>query len=494
MTKPIDLRDDYFKILKTILTEHLEGLNARVYTFGSRAKWTAKDTADIDLALDVKNIPQKLIRNLTDAFEESNIPYKVDIVDLNAIDDSFRNNIKNDLVEILYDWEYLQLSEVAYYGTDKTFVGDVMRNSYVSTDNMLPNKQGVFIAESMPKSGKVCVYKKEDILVSNIRPYFKKIWLANIDGTCSADVLVFKTNKIDKKLLYYILSNDVFFDYTMQGSKGTKMPRGDKDQIMLYPISFPYYADEQKKIADVLGSLDDKIELLQKQNKTLEGLAKAIFKSWFVDFEPFGGIIPDNWRSGKLSEILDTIESGSRPKGGAENFGIPSIGAENIEGIGIYDYTKEKYVNEDYFNSLKKGKVKSGDVLLYKDGAYTGKVSMSLGDFPHKVCAVNEHVFILRVNEQLSSQFFLYLFLAQDNIKEITSTLASAKAAQPGLNQADVNSVPLIIPDIASIIKFNNIVSPLMYAIVANATQARTIASIRDYLLPKLISGKVRVQ
>lgn len=249
----------------------------------------------------------------------------------------------------------------------------------------------------------------------------------------------------------------------------------------------------QKRISEVLGSLDNKIELNEKINQNLEAQAQAIFKSWFVDFEPFGGKMPADWGQGCLSDVLSVIESGSRPKGGSESSGVPSIGAENIDGIGHYDYSKEKYINRDFFQNLRHGKVNSGDILLYKDGAYVGKVSMALNGFPHEICAVNEHVFILRTNEQLPSQSYLYLFFAQHSIRNKIATLGSAKAAQPGVNQSDIKGISLTIPNKGTIQAFENIASSLFFKIVQNSIQSRRLAQLRDALLPKLMSGEIDV-
>ena len=194
-----------------------------------------------------------------------------------------------------------------------------------------------------------------------------------------------------------------------------------------------------------------------------------------------------------MSDVLSVIESGSRPKGGSESSGVPSIGAENIDGIGHYDYSKEKYINRDFFQNLRHGKVNSGDILLYKDGAYVGKVSMALNGFPHEICAVNEHVFILRTNERLPSQSYLYLFLAQHSIRNKIATLGSAKAAQPGVNQSDIKGIALTIPNKRTIQAFENIASSLFSKIVQNSIQSRRLSQLRDTLLPKLMSGEIDV-
>ena len=112
----------------------------------------------------------------------------------------------------------------------------------------------------------------------------------------------------------------------------------------------------------------------------------------------------------KLEELLSDISTDSRPKGGAQESGIISIGAEKIEKFGVYDYSSEKYISEDYYEKLKNGKLNSGDVLLYKDGAYAGRVSMCLNGFPHNKAAINEHVFILNTKDNWE-QNYIYILL-----------------------------------------------------------------------------------
>ena len=158
------------------------------------------------------------------------------------------------------------LSSLCEYRKGKVNVDVLNKDTYISTENMLPNKGGVVQAASLPTTLQTQEYKKGDVLVSNIRPYFKKIWQAEYDGGCSNDVLVFKANEsTDKVFLYYVLADDAFFNYAIATSKGTKMPRGDKTAIMQYGV--PHYdIAKQKKIAYILRMLDKKIEFNNKIN------------------------------------------------------------------------------------------------------------------------------------------------------------------------------------------------------------------------------------
>lgn len=145
------------------------------------------------------------------------------------------------------------------------------RSCYISTENMVSYYGGVIFGEN-----KQCVdgiaFKKDDILVANIRPYLKKVWRATLDGTCSADVLVFRGKNVDSFFLYYLIANDNYVDYVMSGVKGTKMPRGDKKYIMQMPICVPSLP-KQQSIGKILSSVDEEISLLQKELE-LEKLKK----------------------------------------------------------------------------------------------------------------------------------------------------------------------------------------------------------------------------
>lgn len=162
-----------------------------------------------------------------------------------------------------------KLSDLCSYVSGKVKIVNLNTYNYISTENMLPNRGGVVQATSLPKTAQTREYKAGDILVSNIRPYFKKIWFAREDGGCSNDVLVFRANdNTDATFLNYVLSADAFFEYATATAKGTKMPRGDKTAIMNYEVPFVEIS-VQKKIAAILGSIDKKIELNSRINDNL---------------------------------------------------------------------------------------------------------------------------------------------------------------------------------------------------------------------------------
>ena len=162
------------------------------------------------------------------------------------------------------------LSDIAEYVTERVNSKSITLNQYVTTDSLLQNKRGRQTAQNLPPM--TCAltrYCKGDILISNIRPYLKKIWLADSDGGCSTDVLAFRTkNGHSPNYLYALLMQDAFFQYMMQGSKGSKMPRGDKNQIMHYSV--PTFSSlEEANIGTIIVDIERKIQINRQINDNL---------------------------------------------------------------------------------------------------------------------------------------------------------------------------------------------------------------------------------
>lgn len=173
------------------------------------------------------------------------------------------------VVEAKEEWEEGKLGDICNYVNEKIDIGNVETGDYISTENMCPNKQGVVLASSVPENGKATKYRIDDVLLSNIRPYFKKIWLSDREGGCSADVLCIRgKNELYAFFSYYTIRQDEFFDYVMLGSKGCKMPRGDKSHIMNWPIIIPP-KDELLKFNGIAKQGITKIRNNNKQIQTL---------------------------------------------------------------------------------------------------------------------------------------------------------------------------------------------------------------------------------
>jgi type I restriction enzyme, S subunit len=176
--------------------------------------------------------------------------------------------------------------------------------------------------------------------------------------------------------------------------------------------------------------------------------------------------------------------------------GIPSIGAESIVGLGVFDYSKTKYIPKQFFEGMTRGHIKSRDVLLYKDGGRPGVFEPHLtlvGDgFPFAVCAINEHVYRLRAGKELG-QNFLFFWLSSDLSME-EMRVKGTGVAVPGLNSTQVKSLTILVPPPAITAAFEATAGPLVTRVLASCNESRTLTTLRDVLLPKLISGELRVR
>lgn len=306
------------------------------------------------------------------------------------------------------------------------------------------------------------------------------------------------------RYLYYLTISPQFQKLAISTRTGSAQPFLSLGHLRSHRIRYHTGIKEQKKIATVLSAYDDLIESINRRIRILEEMAKLIYQEWFVNYRFPGhenvkmvdspmGKIPEGWTYSKLDNVLTELESGSRPKGGVAESeeGIPSIGAENILGLGKYEYSKEKYVNLEFFSKMRRGHVKSGDVLLYKDGAQIGRKSMFRDNFPYDTCCINEHVFILRCNNRIT-QNYLFFWLDFPDMTEMIRNL-NANAAQPGINQASVRGLPILIPTREVLDVFQNTVEPLIALLFNLAKQNRILQITRDCTLPKLISGEIDV-
>ena len=294
--------------------------------------------------------------------------------------------------------------------------------------------------------------------------------------------------------------------------------------LIKLPVVSPPIGD-QRAIAHILGTIDDKIELNQQMNETLEEISKTIFKSWFIDFEPVRakmegrqtglpdnidnlfpdkllksetGEMPAGWKILPLSECSVEIESGRRPKGGIDKSltsGIPSIGAESIAPAGEFDFSKVKYVTPEFAQKMKRGKIQNFDVALYKDGGKPGQFIPRVGiygeGFPFENFFVNEHVFLLR--SQVLGQPFLYRLVASQGFLDQLIAKGSAKAAQPGLNRTDVTESNFARPTQDSVDAYNEIIFPILERQFLLGKESEVLSELRDTLLPRLISGELRI-
>lgn len=348
-----------------------------------------------------------------------------------------------------------ELSSLCSYAKGKVSVDTLSNRNYVSTENMVPNKGGIVDAGALPSAQYTQQYIKDDILVSNIRPYFKKIWMADDDGGCSNDVLVFRAEcGCDSTFLYYVLANDAFFNYASATSKGTKMPRGDKTAIMQYEV--PCFNHEtQLRIGKLLRSIDDRITVNKKINDNLQQQAQAIYSSMFIDN-------PDPaWSHGHLSDLI-TVKYGKDHKKLADGI-YPVYGSG-----GIMRYVERPLYNKESVLIPRKGTLNN---VMYVNQPFWSVDTMFYTEM--KLPNVAK---------------FVYHFV---KAKDLASM--NAGSAVPSMTTDILNAMEVVIPSASALEEFESLVAPMYEAMEANDVQSKALSQMRDTLLPKLMSGEIDV-
>ena len=389
-----------------------------------------------------------------------------------------------------------KLSSLCSYVKDKVAVDTLSTKTYISTENMVPNKGGIEVASSLPSVQYTQAYSEGDVLVSNIRPYFKKIWMAEFNGGCSNDVLVFRANTgCNPVFLYYVLANDAFFDYATATSKGTKMPRGDKTAIMQYDVpDFDY--PTQQRISGVLRSLDGQIATNKKVNDNLQQQAKSLFKKWFIE-NPDAAL----WQEGTFSDLIEKTISGDwgkdTPSGnntelvycirGAD---IPEVRTGNKGKMPTRYILPKNYASKQLVN---------GDIVVEISGGSptqsTGRaaaISASLLARYDKGMVCTNFCKALKPITGYSMYVYHYWQYLYDQ-----GVFFSYENGTTGIKNLDISGFletePISIAPEKLVKKFDTFCQAVFSKVYANGLENEQLALVRDALLPKLMSGELDV-
>lgn len=370
--------------------------------------------------------------------------------------------------------EYMKLYECAKFSDKRT--KDINIESYISTENMLPYKGGVTIADTLPDCQSALKYEPYDILLSNIRPYFQKIWYADRIGSCSNDVLVLKSNgKVNSKFLYYVLSDKTFFDYDTLTSKGTKMPRGTKNAIMKYIV--PNLAlPIQRKIASILSSYDSLIENNTKRIRLLEQMAENLYKEWFVRFRfpgyentEFVNGLPKCWSVKKYGEIAEIVAGGDCPcicsDIPTDDLCVP-IYSNGVTNEGLYGYTNKERISKPCITISARGTI--GYVCL-------------------RTIPFVPIVRLLAVVPKNISVYYLFHY-SRHNYLEGNGT------SQQQLTKPMLQKRKVLVPAESTLLKFDMNVENIYNQKRKLEKINNTLTRQRDLLLPRLMSGKLEVK
>lgn len=388
--------------------------------------------------------------------------------------------------------DYKLLFEVSVYCKDRISSDMVDKENYISTENMLPNRGGVEIATTVASAKTFPAYKKGDILLSNIRPYFKKIWYADKEGGCSNDVLVVKGNKtVDNKFLYYVLSDNNFFNYSTVTSKGTKMPRGSKNAIMKYwvpDLDLPI----QRKIADILSSYDELIKANNERIELLEQVAQELYREWFVRFRfpgyenvEFENGLPEGWKIKRMNEFC-YVTDGTHDTPKPVDVGVPLVTGRCISS-GFVDFDAAYNISEaDHEGIKKRSGLKSGDILFSNIGTVG---NCCIVDYDREFSVKNVIIF---KPETMRDTAYLYYWMTSSTIQEIFGIQTNG-ASQQFVGLTFMRKYKLLVPKDDILEAFADKVLPIVEQKRLLHQENLNLAAQRDMLLPRLMSGKLEV-
>lgn len=341
--------------------------------------------------------------------------------------------------------------------------------------------------EKRLKSGDILICSTGVGTLGRVAQYKLNDTLATVDSHVT---IVRPNDNIFKPFLGLLLSGkEREIEFLAEGTTGqTELPR---TSLGLLQINLPPLP-EQKAIAKVLTAFDDKIELLQAQNKTLETMAQTIFKEWFGKYQ-VGDELPEGWRVGRLGEIA-SLKSGFafKSKDFVEDSNKKALKIKDLKGDGKVSLQQLSSVSNDVTESsrVQYFKLKEGDIVLAMSGNTTGKIGVIP---PHSnEVYLNQRVGkFFMVKKDLNS--YLYSFLMSGNYEEKILSMGYG-SAQPNISPSQIENIDIICPNEAKLVSFLKISNPIFMKVLDNNNQIQILTKTRDTLLPKLMSGQVRVK
>lgn len=548
-TPLIDIRPDHWEIVQRILQEHVP--NLEVWAFGSRAKWSAKEFSDLDLAIITDEpLPLDTSAALSEAFSDSDLPWKVDVVDWASVGDGFKQVIERDKVVLKFQdgvscdvrstncerqshvengIKTLHLGNclealIDYRGKTprKTSFGiplvtaKVVRSGFIES----PNE---FISEGDYRSWMSRGYPEVgDVVLTTEAPLGEVGQVKYLPIALAQRVVALRgrSGVLDNKYLLYLMQSREMREKLVARSSGTTVVGIRQSELRKIDVTLPPIS-RQRIVAHILGTLDDKIELNRKQNETLEAMARTMFRAWFVDFEPVRAKMEGRWKRGQSlpgmpAHLYDLFpdrmvesELGEIPEG----WSFSTIGEEVTLCGGSTPSTKETAFWENGKHCWATPKDLSGKqfpVLLDTDRKITdaGLAKISSGLLPvgtvllssrapigylaiaEVPTAINQGFIAMKCNGVLSSVFVLMWCV--ESMEAIIGKSNGSTFQE--VSKSSFRSLPVVISPALILDGFSKIVEPLYRRIVVNERESRFLARIRDVLLPELISGGVRIQ
>ena len=476
----VDLRPDQLATVHAILQAEVS--ECEVWAFGSRAKWTAKDSSDLDLALvSSARLPSSKLGRLREAFTDSYLPIKVDVVDIHRVSDEFRKIIESQKVVLQKPigaesaqtargkWQTLPLDEcletlIDYRGKTPTKVSSgiplitakVVKNGRIETPDEFIAEEDYegWMRRGFPQAG--------DVLLTMEAPLGEVAQLDDRKVALAQRLVALrgKQGLLDNRYFKYLLQSDLVQAQLRSRATGTTVLGIKQSELRKINLTLPPL-NEQRAMAQVLGTLDDKIELNRRMNETLEALAQSLFKSWFVDATQ--SALPEGWRESRLDESAVISGGKQLPTEECKPSGKFTVFGAN----GIMGYA-DRSTHEGFV------------IAFGRVGAYCGSIHWA-----YRGAWINNNA--SAVVPHRWPEFVLQAMLNIDFAAMRTGS------AQPFIPNSALAAAQVVRPPDKMLDSYCSVVRPLRLKQTTLEEESRTLAALRDALLPKLLSGELRV-
>ena len=525
----MDIRPDHLEIVQDILREHLPE-DVKVWVFGSRANWTTKDSSDLDLAVEgAARLDHKAMSALEVAFEESDLPYFVDVVDLNTVGDAFKRIVEEQRTPFPMDgddangtaangWREVTLGDVATIVMGQSPPGKTVSGETGTPLLNGPTEFGSHHPAPVQFSTDPRKFAQPgDVLFCVRGSTTGRMNWADQEYAIGRGVAAIR--HAEDPALQPLLRGVIEFALPelLNVATGSTFPNVSASQIAEIP--YPDLSlQEQRAIAYVLGTLDDKIELNRRMNETLEAMARALFKSWFVDFEPVRakmegrwrrgeslpglpadlydvfperlspselGEVPEGWEVGTISQLADRIFNGGTPKRSEpaywEDGEVPWLTSGEVRQAFILE--TQSFISEMGLRESSAKMVPERAILVALYGATAGQVSMNF-----RPLTTNQAISAIIPNDASRYYCLVDLKLKLSDLQE-----RAVGSAQQNLSKKAVETTIVLLPPVNVRARYNELVSVLFDRILKNLEDSRSLTEQRDVLLPGLVTGEVRV-
>lgn len=468
----------------------------KAYMFGSRAKGNYRPDSDIDIAIKGQDLNTDDIIAMSVAFETHGITNKIDLLDYNNIKEpALKEHIDRVGIEFYSRWKKVKLQDVVSKlgdGLHGTPEYDINGEYYfINGNNLIDGK--IVIKENTQRvtENEYLKYKKElndRTILLGINGTIGNVALYNGEkcvlgkSACYFNVI----DSVSKDYIKYVIIDKTFQSYIENFANGSTIMNVSLKVVREYTFSLPPIK-EQISIASILNSLDEKIDLLHRQNKTLEQLAGTLFRQWFVEEAE------ESW-IGNFGDLPIEIIDGDRGKNYPQSNEFYEIGyclflnAKNVTKNG-FDFSQKQFINKEKDISLNSGKLKRNDIIITTRGT-VGNIAFYNNLIDYENIRINSGMLIIR--SSLIDPLFLYVLLTSKYFQDLIFSHTSG-SAQPQLPVRDLKQIEIFNPPLEIIDKYIKIVKPWFSKVFKNQTQIHTLMQTCDNLLPKLLSGEVRV-